>query len=75
MSASHDRASSSTPGSTARPIGVRPGRAARSSLPFARLNESERLAQDLAALVEAGLIAPVDSGEHTRYEAIEMEAD
>ena len=75
MSASHDRASSSTPGSTARTVRVGPGRAARSSLPFVRLNEAERLARDLVALVQAGLIAPVNSGEHTRYEAIEKETD
>ena len=74
MSASHNRASNSTPGSTGRPTGVRPTRAVRSSLPFVRLNEAERLAQDLAALVQAGLVAPVDSGEDTRYEAIEREA-
>jgi hypothetical protein len=46
----------------------------RSSLPFARLTESERLAQDLAALTDAGLIMPVASGEDTRYELIERPA-
>jgi hypothetical protein len=71
MSGFHDPATGRTHDATARPRRARSGRAPRSSRPFARLDESDRLAQDLAALVEAGLIAPVASGEETRYEPIE----
>ena len=47
--------------------GSQPGQADQVVIPFQRLTESERLARDLKALVDAGLIVPVSDGAETRY--------
>jgi hypothetical protein len=42
---------------------------------FERLSESERLARDLAALVDAGLIVAIDDGDETRFATARERSD